>query len=463
MAQTHALDLEASSSQYASITDASQTGLDLSGDNTISFWVKAESLPTSGNLVGLITKDGVGSTSNRSYAVDLHNDAGTQEIRMYMSQAADGLTYTEISFAYELQIGMWMYVAITTDISVPASSRCELFINGSSQGNGSSVEGLGGASSIFNGNAPFVIGRYDGGTSYFDGQIKDVRVFNDVRTPSEIRSDAHTENVSDANLQGEWNLNNDYTDSSGNGNTLTPSGSPTFSTNVPWEKPTGVSGSTYLDTNLYSYYALEDATDSHSTRDLTNTGSTPFNTGHIDNAAEFNRTNNRRLAHSSNMGFDSGAPYSFSFWTKLDSFAHAYLLDIVSSLTLMRRLIIYSDFNNSTLYLFASGASVESEVLNTTDYHHVVATYDGSNTLELFINGKSQGTTVMGTVDYNFNLFSIGAAFDGFAVNLDGKIDELAIYTRQLHYGDILDLYNAGSGIPYSAPATTFSPHMIIF
>ena len=35
MANTHSLDLERGSNQYASIADAAQTGLDLSGDFTI--------------------------------------------------------------------------------------------------------------------------------------------------------------------------------------------------------------------------------------------------------------------------------------------------------------------------------------------------------------------------------------------------------------------------------------------
>ena len=49
MANSHSLDLESSSSQYASITDASQTGLDITGDLTIELWAKFESLPSEYN------------------------------------------------------------------------------------------------------------------------------------------------------------------------------------------------------------------------------------------------------------------------------------------------------------------------------------------------------------------------------------------------------------------------------
>jgi hypothetical protein len=41
---THSLDLELSSSQYAYITDANQTGLDITGDFTIEAWIKLNRL-----------------------------------------------------------------------------------------------------------------------------------------------------------------------------------------------------------------------------------------------------------------------------------------------------------------------------------------------------------------------------------------------------------------------------------
>ena len=48
-ANTHSTDLESGSSQYWSITDASQTGLDITGDFSIEGWVKLESLNISFN------------------------------------------------------------------------------------------------------------------------------------------------------------------------------------------------------------------------------------------------------------------------------------------------------------------------------------------------------------------------------------------------------------------------------
>ena len=53
---TASVDLEANSSQYASISDASQTGLDLTSDLTLALWVRFEFVPSSGNLMTYISK-----------------------------------------------------------------------------------------------------------------------------------------------------------------------------------------------------------------------------------------------------------------------------------------------------------------------------------------------------------------------------------------------------------------------
>ena len=61
---SHSLDLEVNSTQYASISDASQTGLDFSDAVTLSAWVNYESMPAGDNNV-LTKRVGVGN--QRSY------------------------------------------------------------------------------------------------------------------------------------------------------------------------------------------------------------------------------------------------------------------------------------------------------------------------------------------------------------------------------------------------------------
>ena len=89
--------------------------------------------------------------------------------------------------------------------------------------------------SIVNSTAAFVIGTFDGGTDYLDGLIDDVRIWNAIRSATDIANARSAQLLgSETNLQGYWRLNNNYTDLTSNNNTLTASGSPVFSTDVPF-------------------------------------------------------------------------------------------------------------------------------------------------------------------------------------------------------------------------------------
>lgn len=71
-ANSHSVDLERTSSQCASISDMSQSGLDLSNNLTAALWVKLESLPTGGNVDSFVMKR-VASGSQRSYSSCSYN------------------------------------------------------------------------------------------------------------------------------------------------------------------------------------------------------------------------------------------------------------------------------------------------------------------------------------------------------------------------------------------------------
>ena len=74
---------------------------------------------------------------------------------------------------------------------------------------------------------------------YFDGKLNSLRVWSDIRTEAEIDANWKTSTPAGDNLQGSWYYNDDHNDDSGNGNTLTASGSPVFSTTIPYTDVTG--------------------------------------------------------------------------------------------------------------------------------------------------------------------------------------------------------------------------------
>lgn len=229
MANTNSLDLEKDSTQYASIADASQTGLDLSTTFTIEAWVKLETLATVSALIAGKQDD----SHISKWAYEVFIDATDGLVKALVS---DGTGY-DFYKSFSVSTGTWTHIAVTCNVGNASATTFEFFKDGVSQGNGTSIIS-GNISAIQNVATDFVIGaRQTNGTKdeFLDGLIDEVRVWNDVRTVTEIANNKDSELVgNEANLVAYWKLNNDYLDQTTNNNDLTSSGSPVFSVDVPF-------------------------------------------------------------------------------------------------------------------------------------------------------------------------------------------------------------------------------------
>ncbi|MHA1400148.1 MAG: LamG domain-containing protein [Candidatus Heimdallarchaeaceae archaeon] len=226
---THSLDLEKSSSQYASITDASQTGLDLSGDFTIEAWIKTEDDSASLCIASKYDRNSLRSyrlfiDTGSAFNIDVSDDGSSDTGHLIRLKAE-----TIVSVP-----GEWQHIAVTFDIS---TETAVFYLNGIQYSSTLEIGTTLGAA-LYDTSTDFAIGtNFNSGVDLpFDGLITNLAVFSDIRTQSEVLSDMYDESLSDINLVGYWKLDNDYTDETTNGNDLTSSGSPTFSTNTPWTK-----------------------------------------------------------------------------------------------------------------------------------------------------------------------------------------------------------------------------------
>lgn len=223
MANTYSLDLERTSSQYAYIADASQTGLDVTGDISIEVWIKLEQLPStvSGTFTVLQKFDVAGQNS---YAFQFQSDN-----KIYCYYSNDGTNATTLAsdaaFVEAGDVGVWRHVAMAVNVAAKTAVAYK-------DGVAKAVSSLGGtATSIYNGTSVFKIG----GPNFFDGLIDEVRVWSDIRTEAEIIANKDKQLYgNEANLVGYWRFNNNYEDFTANNNDLTSSGSPVFSTSVPF-------------------------------------------------------------------------------------------------------------------------------------------------------------------------------------------------------------------------------------
>lgn len=216
-----AIDLQLDLMQYASIPDASQVGLDITGDLTIEVWVKQES---SGPDRAVVTKHD-GDANERSFYFGIYNDA----VRFLVSENGSGSSSQTSSTADTLlTVGAWQHIAVTYDSETGTAVH---YLNGGQDGQSSAHK-----TAIANRDAPVAVGAsFDNGTPihFFDGLIDDVRIWNHVRTGSEIAQKRHYELSGTENgLAAYWRFNGDLLDDTANQNDLTDVGAPGYSADV---------------------------------------------------------------------------------------------------------------------------------------------------------------------------------------------------------------------------------------
>lgn len=225
MANTHSLDLESSSSQYAAAND--HASLDITGNLTIEAWVKFESF--SSNTMTIVGKYHTAS-GQQSYL--FFYDGVGNTINLGISSNGSNANFGTVSWTPTL--GQWYHLAVV----YTTGGTADFYVNSVQQG----TQQTGINTSIFNSTEKVGIGAVgiNGGVGgYFDGKIDDVRIWSTNRSQAQIAANYRTELVgNETNLNAYWKLNNAYTDSTANANTLTASGSPVFSTDVPdWSVP----------------------------------------------------------------------------------------------------------------------------------------------------------------------------------------------------------------------------------
>lgn len=217
---SNATDLERTSTQYWSITDGSQTGLDFTGDLTFSAWVKFEST-AGGELRPIIGKRN--STGNqRGYLWYL---IVTNTIAFQKSD--NGTNIHEVSVSWTPSTAVWYHVAVSK-----SGTSVKFFVNGSQQGTTQTLTN----STILNSTATYNIGNFpDSGGDSFDGIIDGVLVYNAALADATIAA-LYTNpcNPSATSLVSSWLFNGNGNDSTGSNNLTANGSAAASSTDVPY-------------------------------------------------------------------------------------------------------------------------------------------------------------------------------------------------------------------------------------
>jgi len=173
----NAADFEYDNSEYLSITDGDQTGLDITGDLSICCWIKPET------SLGIETRPLVakyiwGASNNRSYVIVLNR---THTIRTYGSDDGTDDTghFWDKTTTGTISDGTWGHISLVLDAS---EQKMYIYLNGVADVDGEDSI----VTSIFDSTAPFEIGSYDNHSLRMDGLIDEVIVWNTALTADEI-------------------------------------------------------------------------------------------------------------------------------------------------------------------------------------------------------------------------------------------------------------------------------------
>lgn len=175
LVQGDAGDFEASESDYEYITDASQSGLDLTSDMTVALWLRLESQVQT----ALVSKWN-GSGDQRSFFCEY--DHPNTELRFWNSDDGTDAGVTSIGISQTLSAATNYHLVWVYDAS---AGTCQIYVNGSSIGTGSSLN-----TSTYNSTSSFAIGaRYSNAgspISFTDGIVNQVCVWNTTLTSGNV-------------------------------------------------------------------------------------------------------------------------------------------------------------------------------------------------------------------------------------------------------------------------------------
>lgn len=163
-------DFTSSSSEQLNISDAVQSGLDITGSITVALWLKFKTIPDTATL---LAKNG--TAGNRGYKLHV-TTAG--KIELILSN--DGTAETTAIGATALSTGTWYSIAAVYD-----GVDIRIYLNGILDSNGASnpkAYTLG----IFNNNQNFALGSFSGGGNYLNGYLSHVFIFNVAKSAAQV-------------------------------------------------------------------------------------------------------------------------------------------------------------------------------------------------------------------------------------------------------------------------------------
>lgn len=230
-----------------------------------------------------------------------------------------------------------------------------------------------------------------------------------------------------------------------------------------------IKNDTTLTTSLVSVWCEDsDVTvDLHGSNTMTNNNTVTTDTGKQGTASQFTAANSEYLSIADNASVSITGDLTIGMWVYLDSAITGWQPFIAkdsgqpnrSYAFALREVIgdnyevfMSTDGNNdcSNNYRVATGIT-----FSTATWYHIVMSYDSSaGTVACYRDGVLDATitsTSTGLFDSAAD-FQLGG-YTGNSVYMDGRLNQVCLWSKLITADEVTDLYNSGTGIPYEAAA----------
>lgn len=210
-----------------------------------------------------------------------------------------------------------------------------------------------------------------------------------------------------------------------------------------------------LLTNLRAAYNLDqssgNATDSSGNGNtLTNTGTVTYGAGLIGNCAQFGASNtSKELSSGNNLGIGSTDDFTVAYWwrnTAVNTLCG--VVSIVYGTGTKFMWVGYDGANSRYLLQTQTGNLIATIAQSANVFNNVVAVNSGG-TVTLYVNNANQGTIALSSTTGLSDNFELGHKTPGGGQFWNGDEDIVNVWNRALNTTEITQLYNSGSGLQY--------------
>lgn len=206
---------------------------------------------------------------------------------------------------------------------------------------------------------------------------------------------------------------------------------------------------TALYLGLLSWYDLEDLTDAVGGRTLTNTNSTTFTSGKVDNAATFVAGSGQSVGYNSSILPGGANAFTIAGWVKSDDSTRWRMIYVGDGTFLMRDYLGISWYVYDSSYrpITLGAPSDGTWMFTALRYDPTIGTYG-----EFKFNLQYGATSTSGTYSAVATPQSLVRCVFGWPNDGDarGQVDSVGLWSRCLTDDEVSLLWNSGNGVSYA-------------